>query len=41
METAMKEDPDILNTVRGNVLHALILEDLKRPEEAAQAFNWR
>src|SRR5207237_5559574 len=39
MEAGVKEDPDILNTVRGNVLRGVILEELKRPEEAAQAFQ--
>src|SRR5205814_1741372 len=39
MEAGVKEDPDILNTVRGNVLRGLILEELKRPEEALQAFQ--
>jgi tetratricopeptide (TPR) repeat protein len=39
MEQGVKEDPDILNTVRGNVLRGLILEELKRPDEAVQAFQ--
>ena len=38
LDEAIKYDPDILNTVRGDVLRGLVYEDLKRPDDAVRAY---
>ncbi len=39
LDKAIKYDPDILNTVRGNVLRGLVYEDLKRPDDAVRSYQ--
>ncbi|HVS40464.1 MAG TPA: DUF3857 domain-containing protein [Gemmataceae bacterium] len=39
LDEAVKADPDILNTVRGNVLRGLVYEDLKKPDDAVRAYQ--
>ena len=39
LDEAIKYDPDILNTVRGNVLRGLVYEDLKRPDDAVRSYQ--